>query len=49
MLLNEFLKEHGTVEELKGTIGKQEATIENQEATITQLKTADLKAGSNHY
>jgi len=43
MLLNEFLKEHGTVEELKGTIGKQEATIENQEATITQLKTADLK------
>jgi Chaperone of endosialidase len=43
MLLNEFLKEHRTVEELKGTITKQEATIENQEATITQLKAAALK------
>jgi uncharacterized coiled-coil protein SlyX len=42
MLLNEFLKEHRTVGELKGT-------IENQEATITELKagiealTANLK------
>jgi Chaperone of endosialidase len=35
MLLNEFLKEHRTVEELKATIGKQEATI-------TQLKAAGL-------
>lgn len=49
MLLNEFLKEHRTVEELKGTIGNQEAIIENQEATITELKagiealTANLK------
>ena len=43
MLLNEFLKEHRTVEELKGTITKQETTIENQEATITQLKAAALK------
>jgi trimeric autotransporter adhesin len=49
MLLNEFLKEHRTVEELKGTMANQEATIGNQEATITQLKagiealTANLK------
>ena len=43
MLLNEFLKEHRTVGELKANVAKQEATIENQEATITQLKTADLK------
>jgi hypothetical protein len=27
MLLNEFLKEHRTVHELKSTLGKQEATI----------------------
>jgi uncharacterized coiled-coil protein SlyX len=45
MLLNEFLKEHRKVEELKGTIGNQEATITQlkaaalkQEATITELK-----------
>ena len=38
MLLNEFLKEHRTVEELKADGAKQEATIEKQEATITQLK-----------
>jgi hypothetical protein len=34
MLLNEFLKEHRTVEELKATVGKQEATVGKQEATI---------------
>ena len=45
MLLNEFLKEHRTVEELKATVGKQEeanaelkAAALKQEATITQLK-----------
>jgi hypothetical protein len=42
MLLNEFLKEHRTVEELNATVAKQEATIENQETTITQLKAASL-------
>ncbi len=31
MLLNEFLKEHRTVEELKTTVAKQEATIAQQE------------------
>jgi type I site-specific restriction endonuclease len=45
MLLNEFLKEHRTVQELKGTVGKQEAVNAElkadalkQEATITELK-----------
>ncbi len=45
MLLNEFLKEHRRVEELKSTIAKQQATvaqqdrkIQEQEATITQLQ-----------
>jgi predicted ribosome quality control (RQC) complex YloA/Tae2 family protein len=40
MLLNEFLKEHRTVQELKSTAAKQEATIAQQrkdfQATITQ-------------
>jgi uncharacterized coiled-coil protein SlyX len=42
MLLNEFLKEHRTVEELNATVAKQEATIENQETTIAQMKAASL-------
>jgi len=33
MLLNEFLKEHRTVQELKSTVAKQEATAAKQEAT----------------
>ena len=41
MLLNEFLKEHRTVQELKSTAAKQEATIAQQQkdfrATIAQL------------
>ena len=53
MLLNEFLKEHGTVQELKSTAAKQEATIAQQgkdlQATIAkqqeeiQALTASLK------
>ena len=31
MLLNEFLKEHRTVEELKSTVAKQEAIIAKQQ------------------
>jgi hypothetical protein len=49
MLLNEFLKEHRTVQELKSTVVKQEATITQlksgaakQDATIAAL-TASLK------
>ena len=42
MLLNEFLKEHRTVQELKSTVAKQEATIVQQqrgmEAVTVQLK-----------
>jgi uncharacterized coiled-coil protein SlyX len=41
MLLNEFLKEHRTMEELKATIGKQEVTITELKAGIEAL-TASL-------
>jgi uncharacterized coiled-coil protein SlyX len=37
MLLNEFLKEHGTVQELKSTAAKQEATIAELKKKITSL------------
>jgi uncharacterized coiled-coil protein SlyX len=36
MLLNEFLKEHREVEELKATAVKQEATITNLESTVVK-------------
>jgi uncharacterized coiled-coil protein SlyX len=36
MLLNEFLKEHRTVQELKSTVAKQEATAATQEAIIAR-------------
>jgi len=36
MLLNEFLKEHCTVQELKSAAAKQEANVAKQEATIAQ-------------
>jgi septal ring factor EnvC (AmiA/AmiB activator) len=31
MMLNEFIKEHSTVEQLKATVAKQEATIAKQQ------------------
>jgi uncharacterized coiled-coil protein SlyX len=34
MLLNEFLKEHSTVQELKSTVAKQNATIAQQQKGI---------------
>jgi uncharacterized coiled-coil protein SlyX len=37
MLLNEFLKEHRTVQELKSTAAKQEATITKQQKQIEAL------------
>src|SRR5213076_1396561 len=37
MLLNEFLKEHRTVQELKSTTAKQEATIGKQQEQIEAL------------
>ena len=43
MLLNEFLKEHGTVEELKSTVARQEASAAQQQKEIQAL-TAALKA-----
>jgi len=36
MLLNEFLKEHSTVQELKSTAARQEANAAKQEATIAR-------------
>ena len=39
MLLNEFLKEHRTVQELKSTAAKQEATIAKQQKQIEALTT----------
>jgi uncharacterized coiled-coil protein SlyX len=42
MLLNEFLKEHRTVQELKSTAAKQEATIAQQQKEIEAL-TAGLQ------
>jgi len=37
MLLNEFLKEHRTVQELKSAAAKQEATIAHQQEQIEAL------------
>jgi uncharacterized coiled-coil protein SlyX len=37
MLLNEFLKEHRTVQELKSTVAKEEATIAKQQKQIEAL------------
>jgi hypothetical protein len=42
MLLNEFLKEHGTVQELKSTAAKQEAIIAQQQKAMEVL-TATVK------
>ena len=42
MLLNEFLKEHRTVQELKSTAAKQEAIIAHQQTQIEAL-TAGLQ------
>jgi primosomal protein N'' len=36
MLLNEFLKEHGTVQELKSTAAKQNATVANLDSMVAQ-------------
>jgi uncharacterized coiled-coil protein SlyX len=43
MLLNEFLKEHCTVQEQKATIARLKSTDAEQEVTITQLKSSDAK------
>jgi uncharacterized coiled-coil protein SlyX len=43
MLLNEFLKEHRTVQELKSTAAKQEATVARQQKQIDALTTVIQK------
>jgi uncharacterized coiled-coil protein SlyX len=42
MLLNEFLKEHQAVQELKSTVAKQAATVKRQQKQIQAL-TAGLQ------
>ena len=37
MLLNEFLKEHRTVQELKGTVAHQQKQIEALTATVQKV------------
>ncbi len=44
MLLNEFLKEHRTVQELKSTVAKQEATISQQKKDFQAIATQQQKA-----
>jgi hypothetical protein len=43
MLLNEFLKEHRTVQELKSTVAKQEATISQQKKDFQAIATQQQK------
>jgi predicted ribosome quality control (RQC) complex YloA/Tae2 family protein len=43
MLLNEFLKEYGTVQELKSTVTKQEAKIAQQEKDFQSKLTQQQK------
>jgi Chaperone of endosialidase len=46
MLLNEFLKEHRTVEDLKATAAKEQATIERQQKQIDALTTGLQKVSA---
>jgi uncharacterized coiled-coil protein SlyX len=43
MLLNEFLKEHRTVQELKSTVAKQEAIIAKQQRAFEATATHQQK------
>jgi uncharacterized coiled-coil protein SlyX len=45
MLLNEFLKEHRTMQELKSTAAKQEATVTQLKSTVAQQQ-KDFQAAS---
>ena len=46
MLLNEFLKEHGVVQQLKAAVAKQEATIAQQQKQIEALTTGLQKVNA---
>jgi uncharacterized coiled-coil protein SlyX len=46
MLLNEFLKEHRTVQELKSNAAKQQATIARQQKQIEALTAGLEKVGA---
>jgi uncharacterized coiled-coil protein SlyX len=43
MLLNEFIKEHGIVQELKATVAKQEATTSTHQQRQIEALTAGLQ------
>ena len=43
MLLNEFLKEHRTVQELQSTVARQEATISQQKKDFQAIATQQQK------
>jgi uncharacterized coiled-coil protein SlyX len=45
MLLNEFLKEHRMVQELKSIVAKQEAAAAQQQTEIRALTSEPEKAG----
>jgi uncharacterized coiled-coil protein SlyX len=47
MLLNEFLKEHRTVQELKSTASEQEATIIQLKSMVAQ-QTKDFQTAAAH-
>ena len=46
MLLNEFLKEHRTVQELKSNVANQDATIAQQQKQIEALTTGLQKVSA---
>jgi uncharacterized coiled-coil protein SlyX len=46
MLLNEFLKEHRTVQELKSNAAKQEVTIARQQEQIEALAAGLQEVGA---
>ncbi len=48
MLLNEFLKEHRAVEELKTTVAKQQEAISELVAAIKELDTTNDIRGASH-
>ena len=49
MLLNEFFKEHRTVQELKSTVAKQQATIAQQQKRLRSEYRAAAKGNSSRH
>jgi hypothetical protein len=49
VLLNEFLKEHREVEELKSTVAKQEATISQLKSTVAKQEATGAEQQKGNY